>query len=186
MTAPPGIAAEGSGIEVSRAARVRGGGWRNASLAALREAGWAPALVFVAHVVALRGFGAYAVFPPLDIPMHLLGGIAITYFFARSYRVAERGSLLGQPSRGLFYVVVWALATSTTVLWEFGEFLSDRYLGTHAQLGLEDTLFDMFLGCVGSLAFLGATAAFERRATLPAAVKDGPGGTRLPFDGANS
>jgi hypothetical protein len=144
--------------------------WRATLGVSLREAGWAPALVFVLHVVALRGFAAYALFPPLDIPMHFFGGVAITFFLGRSYRVAEKSGLLGQPARWLYFVVVPALATCTTVLWEFAEFVSDRYFGTHAQLGLEDTLSDMLLGCLGSLVFLGVTAA---RVSSSAAVKQG-------------
>jgi hypothetical protein len=128
--------------------------WRGAVVASLREAGWAPALVFVLHVVAACGFAAYALFPPLDIPMHLLGGVAITFFIGHSYRVAEGSGLLGRPVRWLYFALVPALAISTTVLWEFAEFLSDRYFGTHAQLGLEDTLSDMVLGCLGSVVFL--------------------------------
>jgi hypothetical protein len=146
--------------------------WREALLASLREAGWAPILVFAVHVVASRGFGAYAAFPPLDIPMHFFGGIAITFFLARTYRIAAAKGLLGRPAKWLYYLLVPALATSTTVFWEFAEFLSDHYFGTHAQLGLEDTLFDMFLGCLGSLVFLGVSATVSNRVPIPEAAED--------------
>lgn len=132
----------------------------------LREAGWAPTLVFLLHVVLSRVFGAYIRFPPLDIPMHFFGGLAIAFFFGRSYRAAERLGLLGQPARWLYFVMVPAWATTATVLWEFAEFLSDRYLGTRAQLGLEDTLGDMLLGCLGSLVFLALVAMASRRQAL--------------------
>ena len=102
--------------------------------------------------------------------MHFFGGVAITFFLGRSYRVVERLGLLGQPVRWLYFVVVPALAISTTVLWEFAEFVSDRYFGTHAQLGLEDTLFDMSLGCMGALVFLVVTAL---RVPSAPAVKHG-------------
>jgi hypothetical protein len=150
-------------------------GWRDALAASLREAGWAPALVFLGHVVASLGFGAYALFPPLDIPMHFFGGIAITFFYARSYRAAERRGLLGRPAKVLYFLAVPALATSTTVFWEFAEFLSDRYVGTHSQLGLEDTLFDMFLGCLGSLVFLGVGAVVSDRRASPQAARPADG-----------
>ena len=133
---------------------MSGNGWRSVLGTSLREAGWAPMLVFVVHVVASRGFGAYALLPGLDVPMHLLGGAAITFFLGRLYRVAGRAGLLGQPAGWLYFAVVLALAISTTVLWEFAEFLCDRRFGMHAQLGLEDTLLDMFLGCLGSLVVL--------------------------------
>jgi hypothetical protein len=150
--------------------------WRDALVASLREAGWAPALVFLIHVVAALGFGAYAAFPRLDIPMHVFGGIAVTYFYARAYRSAERRGLLGQPAKVLYVLMIPALATSTAVLWEFAEFLSDRYAGTRHQLGLEDTLFDMFLGCLGSLVFLAVEALVSIRGASPQPAR--PAGER--------
>jgi hypothetical protein len=120
----------------------------------LREAGWAPALVFLLHGVASLGFAAYELCPPLDIPAHFFGGVAISFFIGRTYRIAERLDLIGQPGRWLYFVTVPALAVSVTVFWEFAEYLTDRSLGTHTQLGLEDTLLDLFLGFLGSLAFL--------------------------------
>jgi hypothetical protein len=114
--------------------------------------------VFALHVVASRATDAYERFPLIDVPMHFVGGVAITFFFGRSYRVAERLGLLGQPASWLYFVTVPALAATSTVLWEFAEFISDRYFGGHAQAGLEDTLFDMFVGCAGALVFLIAAA----------------------------
>ena len=126
----------------------------------LREAGWAPILVFTLHVIASRGFGAYDLFPPLDIPMHFFGGVAISFFIGRSYRIAERLEMVGQPATWLYFVIVPALATTVTVLWEFSEYVSDRYFRTHAQLGLEDTLLDMLLGLLGSVAYLAVSSRF--------------------------
>jgi hypothetical protein len=141
-------------------------GWSAFARESLRSAGWAPALVFVGHVMASQGFDAYRRFPPLDIPMHLLGGAAIAFFFAGSYRIAEERGLLGSPASWLSPVVAGALAVCAGVFWEFAEFLSDRYFGTRAQLGLDDTLLDMALGCLGSFSYLalsGAARAARRR-----------------------
>src|SRR5262245_35746481 len=115
-------------------------------LQTLRRAGWAPILVFGLHVVAARVLGLYRLWPPTDIPMHFFGGVAIAFFFAHAYRAAEELDLLGQPSAVLYVVMVFALTCSATVFWEFAEFLSDRYFGTHMQNGLEDTLGDMLIG----------------------------------------
>jgi len=128
--------------------------WRSVIAATLRRAAWAPTLVFLLHLVLSRGFGAYLRFPLLDVPMHLVGGIAISYFFARGYRIAEGHGLLGRPAGWLYFVVVAALSTASTLSWEFAEYLSDRWLGTRAQLGLEDTLADMLLGCLGATLYL--------------------------------
>lgn len=48
----------------------------------LIEAGWFPSLVFLLHCVLSLAFDAYDRAPSLDVPMHLLGGVAIAYFFA--------------------------------------------------------------------------------------------------------
>jgi hypothetical protein len=120
-------------------------------LTTLRRAAWAPILVFGLHV-ASSSLGLYGVWPPLDIPMHFLGGMAIAWFFGHAYLAAEELDLLGRPAAILYRVTVFALTGSTTVFWELVEFLSDRYAGTHAQKGLEDTLGDMLVGILGGLA----------------------------------
>lgn len=86
--------------------------------------------------------------------MHFFGGVAIAFFFSRAYRVAEETDLLGQPSAILYPIAIFALTCAAAVFWEFAEFLSDRFLGTRMQDGLEDTLFDMFLGILGGIVLL--------------------------------
>ena len=121
---------------------------------ALRRAAWAPVTVFLLHVAISLGFDGYRVIPALDIPMHLLGGAAIGYFLWSLYSVAAAAGVLGKPSKILGVILVFALICSSTVFWEFAEFLTDKYLGTRAQLDLDDTLFDMLLGILGGTAFL--------------------------------
>lgn len=59
--------------------------------------------------------------------------------------------------------VVFALTATAAVAWEFAERISDRCLHSHAQIGLDDTLFDMALGIVGGAVLLAARAASGRR-----------------------
>ena len=127
-----------------------------------RQAAWAPALVFLLHVVASRIFHAYAVFPPLDMPMHFIGGVAIAFFFLRSAVIASGLGLLAPPHRATHFLLVFGLVGTTTVFWELAELASDRFFGTHAQLGLADTLKDMFFGISGGLAFLVALTVVAR------------------------
>jgi len=122
--------------------------------AALIEAGWAPLGVFGLHVVASRVLHLYVVYPPADIAMHGLGGIAIAYFFWRAARRASEAGAIGTLNRAGLGVLVFGLTCAAAVFWEFAEYLSDRYMGTKAQLGLEDTLGDMLVGIVGGAAFL--------------------------------
>jgi hypothetical protein len=122
---------------------------------------WAPVLVFGLHVLSSRVFDLYALWPPLDVPMHLAGGLAIGFFFHQITARCTGAGLLAAPA-WMIAVAVFALTGTAAVLWEFAEFLSDRYLGTHAQGGLQDTLGDMALGIAGGLGYLGTAGAFQR------------------------
>lgn len=122
--------------------------------ATAREGALAPALVFTGHLLASRVFGWYRPYPDLDIPMHFAGGVAIAWFFHRAGVNASQAGWLAPFHGATHALLVFALVGTTTVLWEFAEFLSDRYLGTHAQAGLEDTLLDMLFGGLGGFALL--------------------------------
>jgi len=112
-------------------------------------AAWFPIIVFTIHVVVAKGFDAYRWFPPLDIPMHVIGGVAIAYFVWCTVAVAERHNVITTIDDALRIVLVLALVTTATVFWEFAEWISDHTIGTHAQGGLDDTLFDMLCGIIG-------------------------------------
>ena len=118
------------------------------------RAAWAPCLVFLLHVFISRVLNAYLLFPPLDIPMHFFGGVAMAYFLAacvRALGVSSESPALGRVVPAL---LVFSLTCTASVFWEFAEFFSDLLLGTHAQLGLEDTLLDMALGSAGGTLFV--------------------------------
>jgi len=135
----------------------------NVLVESLRRAGWAPALVFAAHMILWRGVGAYEAFPPLDTPMHLLGGLAIAFFLWTAYSIAARSGALGQPNSTAIAALTLTSTVASAVLWEFAEYLSDRYLGTNTQKGLEDTLLDLLLGLVGGAIFVGAAWIRRKR-----------------------
>jgi hypothetical protein len=93
--------------------------------------------------------------------MHLMGGLAIAFFLWTAYSIAARSGVFGQPNTSAIAVLTLTSAVASAVLWEFAEFLSDRYLGTNTQKGLEDTLLDLLLGLIGGAAFVGV-AWFRR------------------------
>ena len=134
---------------------------KNAVAGTLRAA-WAPILVFGLHVFISRVLNAYVLFPPLDIPMHFFGGVAIAYFFASCARALPAGVISPSLRPWLVAVVVFALTGTATVFWEFAEFLSDQLFATHAQLGLADTLLDMALGIGGGATYLSMAARSRR------------------------
>jgi hypothetical protein len=119
----------------------------------LKRAGWAPIAVFAAHLAACE-IGGYDAYPPLDTPMHLLGGVAIAFFFWTTYKVAGTSGVLGQINRRAAALLTFSSSVACAMFWEFAEFLSDRYLGTTTQKGMEDTLLDMLLGVIGGLGFV--------------------------------
>ena len=133
------------------------------SIESVRRGGWPAMTLFSIHVVAVQGFDAYEQFPPLDIPMHFLGGVVIAYFFHRASLAASRHGFLGPFHPVTRTILVFALTCTATVFWEFSEFLTDRFFGTHAQLGLDDTLGDMLLGICGGIALLTVIGFFSPR-----------------------
>jgi hypothetical protein len=114
----------------------------------LREAAWAPLSVLSAYLLGLA-FHLYQFFPPLDIPTHFMGGVAITYF----YRVAIRNSqkIVGDIPFPIQVLLAFTCTGTTTVLWEFCENFFDFFFGTDMVRGLQDTVVDLFLGLSGAL-----------------------------------
>src|SRR6266498_2902650 len=106
----------------------------------LRESAWAPLCVMVLYLSGLA-VHLYDLFPVLDIPSHFMGGIAITYFYRSAIRNSRR--LLGETPHPIQVLLAFALTGTTTILWEFYEFITDFFLGTHKIRGLEDTLTDL-------------------------------------------
>jgi hypothetical protein len=127
----------------------------------LREAAWAPLSVFLAYLIA-RSFQLYVWLPTLDIPTHFLGGVAITYF----YRVAIRHSqkLFGEIPFPVQVVFAVTCTGTTTILWEFYEYVFDYFFHTQMVRGVTDTMVDLFVGLLGAL----VVSLFYRRGQLAA------------------
>ena len=128
--------------------------WRRWILDSVLRFGWAPVGVMGAHLVLSKLTRLYARAPDLDIAMHFLGGIAIGYFFWRAVRSSLGGEVLGSMTLSGQVVTTFALACSSTVVWEFAEWTTDRLGITRAQAGLPDTMLDMAMGVGGGLLVL--------------------------------
>ena len=116
----------------------------------LREAAWAPLSILAFYSLALA-LHLYDLFPPLDLPSHLLGGVAITYFFRSAIKNSQ--SLVGDIPILIQIIFAFTCTGTTIIFWEFYENLLDRFFGTHMVRGLEDTIVDMVLGLLGALVF---------------------------------
>ncbi len=115
----------------------------------------AVALAFV-HALAVI-FGWYHSHPWIDIPQHFFGGVlAALIFYWINSRYPHFLKLVPGVLPPLLLVLSWAVFLG--VLFEFAEFLYDRiavdYLNLahrYTQLGLADTMGDLFLDILGAL-----------------------------------
>ena len=96
----------------------------------------------------------YILYPPVDIPMHFFGGVAMAYFLSAAFAALPDGAVRDDLRAIGQAVFVIALTATASTFWEFAEFISDAVFGTGAQLGLEDTLLDMALGIAGGTSFV--------------------------------
>lgn len=115
----------------------------------LRNAAWAPLTVFIFYAVAAKGFDAYLIYPWLDIPTHFCGGMAITYFYMVA--VAHSQNLLDPFPKLIQLILSLGLTAISAVIWEFLEFSSDAMWNTKMNLGVSDTLSDLFFGLLGGI-----------------------------------
>ena len=114
----------------------------------LREAAWAPLSIIAFYGIGLA-LHLYDLFPPLDLPSHLMGGVAITYFFRSAIKNSQR--IVGDIPIPIQIIFAFTCTGTTIIFWEFYENLLDLFFGTHMVRGLEDTIVDMFLGLLGAL-----------------------------------
>ena len=114
----------------------------------LREAAWAPLSIIAFYAIGLA-LHLYDLFPPLDLPSHLMGGVAITYFFRSAIKNSQR--IVGDIPIPIQIIFAFTCTGTTIIFWEFYENLLDLFFDTHMVRGLEDTIVDMFLGLLGAL-----------------------------------
>jgi uncharacterized membrane protein YjjP (DUF1212 family) len=128
---------------------------------AIHQSAWAPLLVLLFYAIAAKGFKAYLLFPWLDMPTHFLGGAAITYFFLCAINHGQ--ALVGEIPALVRKLLALGLTAITAIAWEFLEFLSDVALGTKMNLGVADTLADLFFGLLGGVVVIALQRADAAR-----------------------
>ncbi len=125
----------------------------------LQQAAWAPLLVIAFYAVAAEGFDAYIAYPWLDMPTHFCGGLAVCYFYLVA--IAHGESRTGPVPPIIHWLAALGLTAITAVGWEFFEYSCDVLLGTKMNLGVSDTLSDLFFGLLGG-AVMVAFAALRK------------------------
>lgn len=122
--------------------------WTGWIVRTLREAAWAPLAIFLFYLLALS-LQLYERFPPLDIPTHFLGGMAITYFYRTAIRQAQ--TLVGGIPAPIQVLLAFTSTGTTAVFWEFYEFIIDFFFHRQMMLGVANTMLDFFMGLSGAL-----------------------------------
>ncbi len=115
---------------------------------------WAPVAVLILLAVLEPTLGSRA-----DPYLHLLGGAACQYYF---YNVLSLDWLwIGTLTR--FAKMIFAFTSTATIAtsWELGEFISDKYFGTHLQESIPETIEDLALGLLGAIIVLIGTLALK-------------------------
>jgi peptidoglycan/LPS O-acetylase OafA/YrhL len=107
--------------------------------------------ILVLHImfVLLDGYSVQH----LDSVMHFLGGVALGIFVTGQLAHATRRNWCPHPGKILVCVMIVALVASGAMLWETYEWLSDRFIGTHHQPTLGDTIKDLMLGLTGGIVY---------------------------------
>lgn len=121
---------------------------KNWIFSTLKESAWAPLGIFGFYVVG-RMLELFKLFPPLDIPTHFTGGMAITYFYRSIIWNSQK--IAGDIPLPVQILFAFTCTGTTAILWEFYENLADHFLHTNMVRGLEDTITDLFVGLMGAL-----------------------------------
>ena len=82
------------------------------------------------------------------MPTHFFGGAACAYLFDVGLAHAE--PLIGRVHIAIRVALALSLTALCAVIWEFLEFLSNLFLGSRLNLGVTDTLSDLFFGIFGA------------------------------------
>jgi len=111
---------------------------------------WFPISVFIVHFF-LSSFvlGIYSLLPWLDMPVHFLGGLSIAYSIMLLLFYLQNENIINSLDTLIMLILIFSLAVTAAVFWEFAEFLVDQLFGMNTQLSLSDTISDLFMGVLG-------------------------------------
>jgi hypothetical protein len=85
--------------------------------------------------------------------MHLLGGVALAILVSGLLVQAVGNGWCPDTGRLITLVLVISLVVTGAVFWEFYEWMSDWFLGTHFQADLDDTMKDLVFGLLGGAGY---------------------------------
>jgi uncharacterized membrane protein YjdF len=106
--------------------------------------------------------GLYTFFYPIyDKIGHFIGSITIALLGLALLIALENTNLKLEKSYAIFFIIIFTMAIGA--IWEIAEFTTDQLLGTRAQPGLTDTMYDLIFDFLGGLFIaLLANSKFEK------------------------
>ncbi len=108
-----------------------------------------PAILFLVNKFIIGPFGFYQRWPWFDIPMHILGGMVITYSFILVLRKLDKEIIIKKRIFEIFIII--GLLSFIMISWEFYEFVRRAIIIHAPQNTIEDTLLDLLMGLLGGL-----------------------------------
>jgi uncharacterized membrane protein YjdF len=96
-------------------------------------------------------FSMYYTIPLYDKLAHFVSSVLVAFIsFAAIYILDEYWEGLHMDSRAMAFVVI-VTTMAFGVVWEFIEWGSDLFFGTHEQWGLSDTMTDLLVDTIGGI-----------------------------------
>lgn len=114
----------------------------------LRQFILGPFIVVILHIIAVFA-GWYEMFWWFDIPMHLVGGLAITFSAAVAIQEFKNRGKLSITWKPLNILLLLGLASLAAFAWEIMEFALDIFFHTDHQPSVLDTMKDICMGLIG-------------------------------------
>jgi hypothetical protein len=109
-----------------------------------------PIAVFLVHLILFSN-NLYPKLWWLDIVMHVAGGAAIALTASSLHMLAREKKYISHMNQSITFLFILSFVALVAVFWEFSEFIVQYFVKFELQPGLEDTLFDLFMGLCGSV-----------------------------------
>lgn len=93
----------------------------------------------------------YVKYAWLDVPMHFIGGIVISYSFYLFLVLVQKKDYIKIKNKKILFIFIISFVALTTIIWETYEFTFDLVDNGTRQTNLNDTMTDILLGLLGGI-----------------------------------
>lgn len=107
----------------------------------------APLVLFFFHLL-ISAFDAYYRYPPIDIPMHFLGGFTVAISVVLFLKFLRNKGLFSKTKKHNIYIVLISVF-NVAIFWEISEAVIDIILCLNCQPSFMDTIGDVVMGMIG-------------------------------------